>query len=72
MSDYKKLKKKHNSIADSLLEAADPKKKCSPVGNRDQGDYADMKAKMPVISDNLVGDRPRFAKLKEKMKKSRK
>lgn len=56
MSDYKKLKKpskNSSSLADSLEEAADPKRKNSPFGDRDSGGYYNLKQSMPVIADAL-------------------
>jgi hypothetical protein len=53
MSDYKKLKKPNQSLADSLQEAADSKRKNSPFGDRDRGGYHNLKQSMPVIADAL-------------------
>jgi hypothetical protein len=53
MSDYKKLKKPNKSLAESLQEAADPKRANSPFGDRDSGGYYNLKKSMPVIADAL-------------------
>ena len=53
MSDYKKLKKSNQGLAESLQEAADPKRKNSPFGDRDSGGYYNLKKSMPVIADHL-------------------